>query len=300
MPFCGRGFRPPRARLSTKIGDRSRKAEAGQPPSGAQGAARAGLSDVALGISLASPTAMSGRFAGLILVFASLATVSVACADRPEDEGAPMEPAAEGGTGSIGLTLVVAQGTTLASVGYQIAGPNGFSRSGAIDASNASALSTVIGGLPVGDGYSITLSASSLGDGTPCAGSASFAIVSQQTSAVSVSLECHQAPRTGSILVTGAVNICPSIDTLRAYPPAALVGSSVALTVQAHDADNGPAPLQYRWSTSGGQLGGITGGNATLTCTDGSFVTVTVFADDGDPTSGCAAIATVDVVCTPV
>ncbi|HEY3592452.1 MAG TPA: hypothetical protein VGL13_01200, partial [Polyangiaceae bacterium] len=76
--------------------------------------------------------------------------------------------------GSVGLSLQLTPGTTLASVSYAITGPGGFSKSGTIDVSSSTTISSVIGGLPAGNGYSITLSATSTDGVTTCSGTGTF------------------------------------------------------------------------------------------------------------------------------
>src|SRR6185369_12950769 len=69
----------------------------------------------------------------------------------------PSEPAAVDQTGSVGLQLQLAFGMTLNTVSYTITGPAGFTRAGTVDVSNSSTLSVVIGGIPFGTGYQISL-----------------------------------------------------------------------------------------------------------------------------------------------
>ena len=64
--------------------------------------------------------------------------------------------------GSIGLNLTAAPGITLNSVTYSITGST-FSRTGAIDTGGSPNISGTIGGIPAGKGYTITLTATSVG-----------------------------------------------------------------------------------------------------------------------------------------
>lgn len=65
--------------------------------------------------------------------------------------------------GSLGLNLEVAPGVTLNSVEYVISG-NNFEKSGTIDSSGATRISGTVGGIPAGNGYTITLTAVSVED----------------------------------------------------------------------------------------------------------------------------------------
>ncbi len=201
--------------------------------------------------------------------------------------------------GAVGLAVRVAPGTTLSAVSYQITGPSGFSRSGTIDVSNSMTISAIISALPSGTGYTITLTSTSVQGDTTCAGSASFDIVAGRTSTVSVRLDCHEAPRTGSAMVNGVVNICPAIDGVDATPDEAIVGSPVSLSAQAHDTDHAPSSLQYQWSAPTGTLSGATSPSATFTCTSVGPVAVTLTVSDGDASPGCAATTSFTVNCSP-
>jgi acid phosphatase len=201
--------------------------------------------------------------------------------------------------GSVGMALLVAPGTTLNSASYQISGPQGFTRSGSIDVSHSSTLSAVISGLPGGTGYSINLTATSAEGGTSCAGSATFTVVPHQTTAVSVHVDCHESPHTGSIFLNGTLNICPSLDGISANPAEVLVGSSINISADAHDTDMGPSPLTYLWSAPTGTFGSATSASTTFTCTASGPVTLTATVSDGDPSVGCAATSSVVVTCTP-
>ena len=61
-------------------------------------------------------------------------------------------------SGSVDIALLQG-GVTLTSVSYTISGPNGFSTSGTINVASSSTISAIIGGLPAGSGFTITLGA---------------------------------------------------------------------------------------------------------------------------------------------
>jgi hypothetical protein len=229
------------------------------------------------------------------LAFAAIGacTVLTACSSTETQGGNHADET----VGSVGLKLALAGGLTLNSVSYTITGPNGFAKAGSIDVSNASQISALIGGIPAGQGFSITLSGTATDGTTTCGGSATFNVVAGTSTTVTVALDCHQAPHTGSITVNGTVNVCPRIDELSANPDSVNVGGTIALTGSAHDADGGPSPLSYTWSANAGTITG-SGTTATFTCTAPGTATVTLTASDGDPSPTCADVLTASVSCT--
>ncbi len=132
--------------------------------------------------------------------------------------------------------------------------------------------------------------------GTHCAGATTFNVVAGATTPVSVHLTCVEAPHTGSVLVNGTINVCPTVDGLSATPAEVFVGSSLGLAAAAHDSDGAPARLAYHWTTTGGTLGAADVQNPLLTCTAPGVFTVSFTATDGD----CSGIASVTVTCTAV
>jgi hypothetical protein len=174
---------------------------------------------------------------------------------------------------------------------YSITGPG--TKSGSIDVSNSSTVSALIGGIASGAGYGLTLTGASIDGETNCSGSSAlFNVVSGATTSVSVAIDCHRAPTTGSVQINGTINVCPSIDSVSANPP---VGNTIALAGAATDPDGGPGVLSYKWTTSSGALSSDGAQNPTLTCTTPGPASLTLVVSDGDP--GCAATFNVQVTC---
>lgn len=195
--------------------------------------------------------------------------------------------------GSVGLALQTG-GVTLNSVSYTVIG-NGFSRSGTINVSNSSQISTVIGGIPAGNGYSITLTANDASNSAvSCTGSASFNITPGATTAAQVRLQCKGPSKTGSVMVNGTINVCPVIDSLSVDPAETTVGNSVNLIASGSDADALPSALRYSWTSSGGTLSGANSPNALLRCTAVGPLIVTLTVTDGD----CADTLNQTVTCS--
>lgn len=231
-------------------------------------------------------------FAALVACIGVAAALN-GCSSAPEGSTAGAES-----VGMIGLELQVA-GAALNQVSYTIVGPGSFTKSGTLDVTNSTTVSGLIGGLPVGSGYTITLSATTEDGATTCTGSASFNVLSHQTSVVTVHLLCHQAPTTGSVQVGGTLNVCPIADGITASPVEVLVGSTIALAVSAHDPDTGPSALSYAWTASAGTFDDATLAAPVFSCTTPGTVTVTVTVSDGDTAPGCTDSASATLACTP-
>jgi len=240
------------------------------------------------------------RFSRLGLIMAASTALGAAGLNGCGEEGEPTNNTSEeaNGTGEIALSISGSAGAKFDAVSYVVTGTGSFVQEGTLDVSASTTISGVIGGLPAAVGYSIALSATSLDGQVSCAGSASFAISAGKTTSVTVHLGCHEAPRTGSALVNGQLNICPTIDVVSALPSEVLVGGTVALTGSAHDSDNAPSPVSYKWTTTSGTLSDSTSANPVFTCTTPGVATLTLTASDGDSSATCAATQTVSVTCT--
>jgi hypothetical protein len=216
-------------------------------------------------------------FAFNLAALASLSAL-VAC-----ESASPNAGASNDSVGSVQLALQLASGVTVNSFAYSIAGPQSYS--GSINVTSSTTVSSVIGNIAPGSGYTLTLTGTSVDTQTSCAGtSASFAVAAHATTPVMVAIDCHTAAKTGSVLVNGTINVCPTIDAVSSNPPA---GNVIAIASAAHDPDSAPQPLSYSWTTSSGTLSSATAQNPTLTCTAPGLATLTLTVSDGD--AGCNA-----------
>jgi arylsulfatase A-like enzyme len=207
------------------------------------------------------------------------------CAREPSSHG-DVEPG-----GSIGLKLTAAPGVTLNSVTYTIAG-NGFTKTGAIDTSGSPIVNGTIGGIPAGNGYTLTLTATSVEGGTTFTGSATFDVTAGATTSVTIRLNGTGKTGNGSVSVNGTINVSPRIDEVTVTPQTVFVGGAIKLLAGGSDPDAGPSPLSYYWSTTGGVIDNPIGPNATLTsATPGTF-TITLTLSDGDATDTAATTVT--------
>ncbi len=221
-----------------------------------------------------------------------------ACGSQGGGDAKDHESASEAAAGKLDLALQLANGHTVNSVSYTITGPGGFSKTGSVDVSKSNKVTTLIGGLPAGNGYSITLSATSTDASDSCSGSGSFNVTAGATASVTVPMSCHEAAKTGSVMVAGTLNLCPTLDGISANPAEVQVGGTIALGATANDSDVGPSPLGYAWTASSGTLSSATAAAPTLTCTEAGSSTISLTVSDGDPAASCAATKSVTVLCS--
>jgi hypothetical protein len=212
-------------------------------------------------------------------------------------QGTPV-PESNESAGTVDFALQLAGGQTINSANYTIIGPNGFTKTGTIDLSSATKLSATIGGLPAGSGFTINLTANTVDGGLSCGGSASFNVAARSTVQVSVPMTCREAPRTGSVMVSGVLNVCPAIDGIGASPAEVVVGGSIALSATAHDSDAAPSPLSFAWATTAGTLSDAAAQNPSFTCTTAGPATLTLKVSDGDPAASCGDTLTALVNCS--
>jgi hypothetical protein len=213
----------------------------------------------------------------------------VGCESTPNDVTGNSPTA---GAGSVALVLSGGAGV-VNSFSYSITGPNTYS--GTINVANSSTVSSLIGGIAAGSGYTLSVTGTSTDGKTSCAGgSTSFMVAAGATTSVSVAIDCHAPGKTGSVSVNGTINICPTIDSVSANPP---VANTIALASSASDVDNGPQPIAYSWTTTSGTLSSATAQNPTLTCTAPGTATLTLTVTDGD--AGCQTQFSVPVTCPP-
>jgi hypothetical protein len=194
-----------------------------------------------------------------------------------------------------GEALVISPGVTVSNATYSISGPNGFASAGMVPVGDSPDLSIVLNGLPIGAGYEISVAATASDGVTVCEAMASFDVTGSTTN-VPVHLTCG-AP-SGSVQLTGSLNVCPVLDGLDAIPAEAVVGGQLTLTATAHDSDNGPSPLSYKWTANGAALNHPEP-VLTFTCTTAGTFNLKVAVSDGDPNPGCGDDSTAVVTCDP-
>lgn len=204
------------------------------------------------------------------------------------EHGGPgdVEPA-----GSLTFKLAAAPGVTLNSVAYTVAG-NGFTKTGVIDTSGSPTIGGVIGGIPAGNGYTLTLTATAVEGDTTFTGSARFDVTAGATTSLTVHLNGGGGTGNGSVVVNGTLNLRPRLDEVTVTPETVFVGGSIKLVAVGRDPDASPSPLSYYWSTTGGVIDDPVGANATLTsATPGTF-TINLTLSDGEATDTASTTVT--------
>ncbi|HYP91116.1 MAG TPA: sulfatase-like hydrolase/transferase, partial [Polyangiaceae bacterium] len=170
------------------------------------------------------------------------------------------------------------------AVSYSITG-NGFSKTGTIDTSGSPTITGTIGGIPSGNGYTLTLNAQSAEGNTSFSGSATFNVTAGKTTAVTIHLKGSVTSGNGSVSVNGSLNVGPVIDEVTVTPLEVFVGSKITLNGVASDADDAPAALSYYWSTTGGVITDPIAPSATLTSAAPGTFTVKLTVSDGELTA---------------
>lgn len=214
-----------------------------------------------------------------------------ACAPLAACVAVPPADAELEDVGSLGLQVQAAPGVTLDSVQYTITRGE-FTKSGSIDTSGAPTVNATIGGLPEGNGYTITLTATSVEGGTEFTGSAKFDVIAGQTTSASVVLRGTGATNHGSVSVNGTLNVVPVIDELTVTPQSVYVGSSVSLKATGRDADEGPSALTYYWATTEGAIDDPLSPSPTLSSASPGTATVTLTVSDGDSSASVSTTVT--------
>ncbi len=200
---------------------------------------------------------------------------------------------ANGALGRVELQLQAVPGIFLNTLAYSTTGPHSYS--GNVDVSHSATISAVIGNIAAGSPYTLTLTGTATDGTTTCTGtSAPFAVTASMTTAVAVHLDCKLAHNTGSISVTGQINVCANVAGVSANAP---VGNTIALSSTATDPDSGPGPISYSWTASGGTLSSTTVANPTFACSGPGNVSLALTVSDGDP--GCGDTFDLQLTCPP-
>jgi hypothetical protein len=236
------------------------------------------------------------------------ATLQLACSRQP---GGSTEAASGSSslelTGEIGMQVTLPSGVQLNSVRWAITGPNRASvavQAGTVDVRNSEAIRFLVGSIPVGTDFDVSLSGTSPDGSVTCAGSALFDIVARTTTNVSVALACAtEEPESGLAFVSASAFDCASVISVTASPAETTVGGS--LTVSGSATGPNASGLTYAWSASSGSFDTPTAPQSTFTCAATGLVILTLTAGDGAvPDAGpCnAALGTMatQVRCDPI
>jgi len=113
-----------------------------------------------------------------------------------------------------------------------------------------------------------------------------------------VHLTCRVPPKTGGALVSGTINVCPTLTSFSIDPLELIVPATrpMKLDTRATDGDNGPSALSFTYTSTGGRLYNASTAFAVLECTTPGRFTITVTVSDGDPE--CDVSASQVVTCS--
>ncbi|HEY2511516.1 MAG TPA: hypothetical protein VGI39_11695 [Polyangiaceae bacterium] len=229
---------------------------------------------------------------GLVAAVATSASM-IGCSNGSGATSSPGQGSGNEATGSLGLQLTLPGGLQVNTVSYTINGPHTYT--GTVDVSAANTISFVVPNVAAGSGYTITLTATTTDGSTSCVGtSAPFTVAAQQTTAVTVFLQCTSTAGSdaGAVLVNGVSANCATWTSAVANPATTTAGGTITLTAAA----TGPAPsaLTYGWSAPTGTFSAASAATSTFTCpaTPGT-VTITLVVGDGPIPTGatCPAAA---------
>jgi hypothetical protein len=235
----------------------------------------------------------------LVVVVASAVSGLVACSSHPyngRSDGTGSQRQ-DDSTGSIGLQVTVGSGITLSTVSYTLTGPNSYSQSNTVDVSNSATIDLLIGAVPPGSGYDISLTAASMDGSTTCVGSSGpFTVLASVTTNESVTLDCTIASAEAGSVFVGATPVgCASISGVSALPANVYVGGQIDLSVVARGPN--PGGFTYSWGATSGTLTNGTTATPTFTCSVPGTPTITVTVSDGSDAAGCVATDNVTVTC---
>lgn len=185
-------------------------------------------------------------------------------------------------TGSVGFQLTLPGGDQIASINWDITGPNGATtvvQSGSVTV-QALGAQFMVGSIPTGSNYRVTLSGVSPDAGIECSGSATFDVATHAVTHVAVQLDCSSSGTGGhGTNVNGMLFNCAAWSTVTASPLETTVGSSVSVAATGTGPD--PTLLSFAWSAPSGSFSAPDGAASNFTCTQVGPVVVTVTVGDG-------------------
>jgi hypothetical protein len=224
-----------------------------------------------------------GRAGLAAMVAAALATALGCAGDPPPSETID----------TVRFKLDFGGGVTLTSVDYVLTGPGSFRRVGTLSVGDQASIMATFSNLPAGQSYDITVKGTASDDSSFCKGEVTFSVAPMMDAVVTIPLMCS-----GLAVISADINICPTIDSLSVTPAEVQVGSSMVIVAEAHDPDNGPAPLSATWAAMSGNLTNLSTTGATFTCTAAGTFTISLRISDGTPGTKCADTASVTVTCS--
>ena len=206
------------------------------------------------------------------LVLCLAAALSIASCSSDSTPGEP---------GSLSVSLELRGEIRIDEVTWEITRTGMAPMSGTIDTSaSGSTPSVEVFGLAPGNGYLITMSATSAAGETSCGGSAGFDVESGASTSVMVLLNCKPPEVLGGVRVNGKINVCADLVVMVVAPLQTSVGNDIELLAVAEDAE-GDA-IEYLWEGAGGSFSNPNAAETLYTCEEvGSHDVSVVVSDDG-------------------
>ncbi|MFT3924587.1 MAG: hypothetical protein QM778_18755 [Myxococcales bacterium] len=233
------------------------------------------------------------RVVGLALALLVLVlSGSMGCHDASQAAGSEGDiPSTLGDTQ---LTLLLGTGVSINAIQWKVERDT-LIRQGTFAApGTGSTFSGLIQGLPPGEDYRLTLTATAIDGSATCAGQATFTVNAGTQTAVMTHLQCRrQAAEAPPVLVSGDLNVCPDVLWITAIPSSIGPGQSTSLASGADDYDLGPTTLKYAWTADSGTFHSPNAANTTFAATATGTVNVTLTVSDGDCTDSLSVAITV-------
>ena len=132
-----------------------------------------------------------------IVGLALAAVLTSGCNNPPTavaDPGSGVANPGQSASGALSIAVVVPPDFQIDAINYQLT-KTGFSQAGSLNVAQSGTISGVIGGIPAGTGYTLTLTATDVAKKfASCAGSSTVAVTAGATTPVSVAIECRLPP----------------------------------------------------------------------------------------------------------
>ena len=198
---------------------------------------------------------------------------------------------------------IPASNLTLSSVTWTVSQGTTIVATGTIDTRMPNAAPSFSALVPVGTGYTVSLTGTA-SNGATCSGSSDFDVVAGSIAEVSLALTCV----TETVAASGAVDVqavvsaesCPTLTGYGVSPTTQNVGGKIDVTGVAATDANGDT-LTYTWTQSGGP-GALMIANAettmpTVVCSAAGAVTLVLGVNDNHTPTGCIVTQSLTINC---
>jgi hypothetical protein len=179
------------------------------------------------------------------------------------------------------INLEIADGTVIDEVEYEITGNGMEPMGGVIDTSAPGATASVEQfGIPPGQGYVVTMIASSSDGSVTCGGASTFDVGAGVSAEVDVILNCKGSAQFGGVRVNGKLNVCAELEKVVVAP--LQTGSGFALDISAIGSDVEGDEFEYSWTATAGSFEDSSAAQTIYTCETTSPEAITIeVSDDG-------------------